>query len=120
MAGTTRLALATSAVTVHHYLVTACNYATRMATKVALRNLRERLSDHEWTKKWTLPQNGRSLDLRVTASRLLNAAVNPVTTSAFLGTNPAGLSVTPGRTKNPFLPGSQLQRKTDFPAKWPQ
>src|SRR5271165_3250918 len=31
-----------------------------MATKVALRNPEEQLSDHEWTKKWTLPSNGRS------------------------------------------------------------
>jgi hypothetical protein len=52
--------LATSAVTalsIGSYL----NYATRMAPKVAVRNPKEQLSDHEWTKKWTLPQSGRNL-----------------------------------------------------------
>jgi len=43
MARTTRLELATSAVTEHHYLVTARNYAARMATKVALRNREEQI-----------------------------------------------------------------------------
>jgi hypothetical protein len=31
-----------------------------MATKTALRLPQEQLSDHERTKKWTLPSNGRS------------------------------------------------------------
>jgi len=57
MARTTRLELATSAVTEHHYLVTARNYAARMATKVALRNREEQIMGHEWSKKWTLPCN---------------------------------------------------------------
>jgi len=38
MAGTTRLELATSAVTVHHLLVTDWNYAARMATRTAVWN----------------------------------------------------------------------------------
>jgi hypothetical protein len=30
-----------------------------MATNVALRQPEEQLSDHEWTKEWTLPTSGR-------------------------------------------------------------
>jgi hypothetical protein len=47
MAGTTRLALATSAVTVSCLLVNACNYVARMATKTAFRDAKEQLLDHE-------------------------------------------------------------------------
>jgi len=40
-----------------------------MAPKVAVRDPEEQLADHEWTKKWTLPQNGRSQRPAVTFDR---------------------------------------------------